>query len=245
MRISLRDRRASRMMVGFTLVELLVVIAIIGILIGMLLPAVQSVRAAARSTSCKNNMRQIGLAIHMFANSHDGRFPWTSHAGDDQSWLQTLKPYTENVESIRACPEDPRAVEWLEEQRPGTSYLINDLVADKEIDEAVVNLNYLQSTHDLIVLFEGAEFEDDESDHVHCSDFYAPIRTTRDNPVERVWTFVQNEVDTGRHFETANYLFADGHVSAIASATLYRWIDQDVAEQTNFAAPSNSGIYSD
>jgi len=157
MRISLRDRRASRMMVGFTLVELLVVIAIIGILIGMLLPAVQSVRAAARSTSCKNNMRQIGLAIHMFANSHDGRFPWTSHAGDDQSWLQTLKPYTENVESIRACPEDPRADQWLEEQRPGTSYLINDLVADKEIDEAVVNLNYLQSTHDLIVLFEGAE----------------------------------------------------------------------------------------
>lgn len=225
--------------------ELLVVIAIIGILIGMLLPAVQSVRAAARSTSCKNNMRQIGLAIHMFADSHNGRFPWTSHAGDDQTWLETLKPYTENVESIRACPEDDRAIEWLKEQRPGTSYLINDLVADEQIDDAVTNLNFLQSTHDLIVLFEGAEFEDFEVDHVHCSDFYAPIRTSRDNPVERVWTFVQNEIDTRRHFETANYLFADGHVAAISSDTLYRWIDQDVAEQTNFAAPNNSGIYSD
>lgn len=87
MSVSLRKHRQ-----GFTLVELLVVIAIIGVLVGMLLPAVQAVREAARRATCLNNMRQVVLACHNYQSSNL-KFPPGASTLGGEGFLVYLLPF--------------------------------------------------------------------------------------------------------------------------------------------------------
>ena len=164
---------------GFTLVELLVVVAIIATLIGLLLPAVQSARSAARRTQCASNMRQVALGVITYADAHRGRFPSRTHTEDASRqlhWIQQLAPFVESVDVIRLCPDDPlgnlrmnglpgSGVAFADPQHtdptkrftPQTSFVANGYLS---FDDAVKNskgvnsLNRVQARTKTVMLFE-------------------------------------------------------------------------------------------
>jgi prepilin-type N-terminal cleavage/methylation domain-containing protein/prepilin-type processing-associated H-X9-DG protein len=102
---------------AFTLVELLVVIAIIGVLVALLLPAVQSARESARRTQCNNNLKQIGLAIHNFEGTY-GIFPAAATRVDTDPWMHGptwwiyTMPYMEQQNTYSKITF-PRNTFWL------------------------------------------------------------------------------------------------------------------------------------
>ena len=214
-----------------TLVELLVVMAIIATLIALLLPAVQSARAAARLTHCRNNMHQIGLAVHQYANVHAGSFPKYSHDSSVKSisWVNSLAPYTENVNSLRICPEDPVGDERLANR--STSYVINEYITGASVEGAVENINELQATTRTMIFFEGSDERSPafQNEHVHSPAWFTSANTglglTR-------WA-IERDIALARHTSGSNYLYADGRVEFLPASQLYQWID----EEHNFALP--------
>jgi prepilin-type N-terminal cleavage/methylation domain-containing protein/prepilin-type processing-associated H-X9-DG protein len=101
---------ASAGRLAFSLIELLMAIAIVALLASLLLPAITLLRRAAQETSCRNNLRQVGLASFAYADDHDGRLPAVELppiASGRVCWAYTLSPYLG-----RDDPPDAHAASW-------------------------------------------------------------------------------------------------------------------------------------
>lgn len=220
--------------IGFTLIELLVVIAIIAILAAILFPVFASAKTAAKKVSCASNMRQLGLGLMMYADDNDGILPLTSHThgeSQDACWVFSLKAYIGKTDQIRICPADPKADERL--QGSGTSYVLNDwLVVPGAEGEATLGLSGVPSPSSTISTFVISDEQPGSwvQDHTHSRNWF---RTTTN-----VWGRILSDIQPDRFRQgrvtgrgenraegTANYLYCDGHVKAMAARKIKGYAD--------------------
>lgn len=141
---------------GFTLIELLVVVVILGVLFALLFPVIGRANEAGKRTTCMNNLHQIGMALQMYADDHDGIFPlldpadWVANKNSSYNHLfAALYPNYINEFKIFACPSDEDGymidrltrvnwsyyyfvVEWPQDPT-GTGFNPADLTANKRL----------------------------------------------------------------------------------------------------------------
>jgi hypothetical protein len=193
-------------------------------------------------------LRQIGLAVLQFCDTHKGQFPdWYHTADTKSSWIYTVAGHLENVDEIRLCPDDF----LLYERRymKSTSFALNDYLVEKTVEAAVRNLNKLQATSRTTVMFEGADrryqakpdphqydstkdefvFAHPKYDHTHSTQWFSELNIA----LKLVDQAVKNDIQPDRHFKASHHLYADGHVDVVPAAQIDEWITAEF----DFARP--------
>ena len=146
--------------------------------------------------------------------------------------MYTLGDFLEDVDVIRLCPSDPQGVDRLGPNGKGTSYVLNEYIADP-VKGAILKLTKLKETSKSLIVFEGADNRRPTAEHVHASQWYDASNIASN----LVWPYILSEIKPDRHGPSSNYLYADGHVETIPEETIFEWVQRDIAQGTSFARP--------
>jgi prepilin-type N-terminal cleavage/methylation domain-containing protein/prepilin-type processing-associated H-X9-DG protein len=213
-----RSRRA------FTLIELLVVIAIIAILAAILFPVFAQAREKARSISCLNNMRQLGMGLSMYIQDNDELCFFFGHdsglsrlnpvtplgATRENRWWNQILPYTRNNGALLVCPSDSgRKPHSTENGTGGRPLVPRSYVANRMVEG--LTLAAVDRPADIICVTE-------KSSHPLADDsWYEPPKNLYDKP-----GLNEPILAMRRHSEGVNAMFFDGHAKWMSRGTLLK-----------------------